>query len=59
MFLSIHSDDVLSDTETDTIVLPIDASGPGMVGSLASQFMKSVGVKEMHELYAPPPVLPV
>ena len=58
MFLSIHSGDILSDKESDTIVLPIDAGGPGMVGNLASQFMKAVGVEEMHELYAPPPSYP-
>ena len=58
MFLSIHAGDILSDTESDTIALPIDAGGPGMVGNLASQFMKAVGVKEMHELYAPPPSYP-
>tara|TARA_B100000886_G_scaffold300002_1_gene228813 strand:+ start:86 stop:604 length:519 start_codon:yes stop_codon:yes gene_type:complete len=58
MFLSIHNGDILFDKESDTIVLPIDANGPGLVGNLASQFMKAVGVEEMHELYAPPPSYP-
>jgi hypothetical protein len=58
MELSIHHGDILLDDASDTIVLPIDASGPGMEGNLARQFMKKVGVEEMHEFYAPPAYFP-
>ncbi len=40
----IHNKDVFTVTEADSLVLPVDGSGPNLVGNLAQQFMKRIGV---------------
>ena len=58
MHIHIHNKSILDVKEADTLALPIDGSAPGLEGNIARQFMKRVGVSEMHELYAPPPYYP-
>ncbi len=58
MKIQIHHKNILDITEADTLALPVDGSAPGLEGNIARQFMKRVGVKEMYELYAPPPYYP-
>jgi hypothetical protein len=58
MQIQIHHKSVLDVEEADTLALPVDGSASGLEGNIARQFMKRVGVSEMHELYAPPPYYP-
>ena len=58
MRIFIHNKDIINVTEADTIVLPVDGSGPGLEGNTARRFMKHIGIEKMHEMYAPPPYYP-
>ena len=58
MKIYLHNKDILDITEADTIVLPVDGSAPGLYGNITQRIMQAVGVKDMHELYAPPPYYP-
>ena len=58
MNIQIHNKNILDIREADTLILPVDGSAPGLEGNIARQFMKRVGVEEMHELYSPPPYYP-
>lgn len=58
MELHIRNQSIFDVEEADTLALPVDGSGPGLEGNIARQFMKRVGVEQMHELYAPPPYYP-
>lgn len=51
----IHNKDVFTVTEADSLVLPVDGSGPNLVGNLAQQFMKRIGVDQLDGMLAPPP----
>ena len=44
--------DILTDRTADTIVVPIDASGPGMEGNLARQFMQQMWAVLPHKGHA-------
>ncbi len=58
MKIALHNRDIIEVTEADTVVIPVDGSGPRMEGNLARHFMRHVGVDDMDELYDPPPRYP-
>lgn len=58
MKVFIHNQDIINVTEADTIVLPVDGSGPGLEGNTARRFMKHLGIEHMYQTYAPPPYYP-
>jgi hypothetical protein len=57
MLIDLHRGNIL-DVKADTLVLPVDGSGPGLEGNIARQLMKRLVIEAMHELYAPPPYYP-
>ena len=57
MLIDLYKGDIL-DVKADTLVLPVDGSGPGLEGNIARQLMKQVGMEHMHEMYSPPPYYP-
>jgi len=58
MKIFLHHKDILDVTEADTIVVPVDGSGPNMEGAIARQLMRRVEVDEMDDIYIPPPDYP-
>ena len=51
MKVFLHHKDIVDVTEADTIVLPVDGSGPGMEGNVARRFMRHVEVDQMDDLF--------
>jgi len=58
MKISLHNKDIVSVSEAETIVLPVDGSGPGMEGGVARRFMRYAGVEQMDDLYSTRPSYP-
>lgn len=58
MRISVHAKDIFDVEEADTLLLPIDASAPGLEGNISRQLMKRMEVEKMSDLYSPPPSYP-
>mgnify|MGYP001368021003 CR=1 FL=1 len=58
MRIVLHQKDVFDIAQADTLVVPVDGSGPDLVGDVGRQLMVRMEVDFMHEFYAPPPSYP-